>query len=175
MYRAITTGWIPPETLGPEEYARAKGLPDTDPLKAFAGFAVSFRGKYFGGWAGDPAKAGNCSDPVGGQSRELVRMVHSIATKGFEFRHMSFFDVLPQKADMVIYCDPPYWGTTQYCGAEFSHKAFIERVWEWASYCPVFVSEYSFPLGLEVLRVDRALSMVSVGRRRLEKLFLVRR
>lgn len=51
LYKAVANGWVPPTSLSEDEYQGCKLLEDTDPLKAFAGYACSFGGKWFGGYA----------------------------------------------------------------------------------------------------------------------------
>ena len=46
------------------------------------------------------------------------------------------------KENSVVYCDPPYSGTTEYDGG-FNHKEFFE--WAHALKEPVFISEYNIP------------------------------
>lgn len=52
MYKALQKGWRPPTAVSEEEYAHYKALKDpNDPMTAFVGFAASFGGKWFGGYA----------------------------------------------------------------------------------------------------------------------------
>lgn len=135
LYSAMQTGWVPPDTLSEEDYTRAKTLPDSDPLKAFAGFGCSFSGKWFGG-AARPLNQ-YCAT----SKRSLQKQ---LPNPRLEFRCMSFFDVLPQPLEGFIYCDPPYKGTTGY-GMSWDPDAFWTRVREWAVFCPIFISEFSAP------------------------------
>lgn len=75
--------------------------------------------------------------------RSLARKLSSSA--GWGLVCISFFDVHPQPG-LVVYCDPPYRGTSGY-GTEFDFELFDARVLEWARFGPVYVSEYSFPHG----------------------------
>ena len=45
--------------------------------------------------------------------------------------------------DAIVYCDPPYKGTADYCVGEFDHEEF----YEWCRNCPntVLISEYYMP------------------------------
>jgi len=50
--------------------------------------------------------------------------------------------------DMLIYCDPPYFGTTQYSRqvvGDFDHNRFWGVVRKWSSNNVVMVSEYIAP------------------------------
>lgn len=46
-------------------------------------------------------------------------------------------------ADAIVYCDPPYAGTTDYSVGEFNHAEF----YDWCRNCPniVLISEYNMP------------------------------
>lgn len=46
----------------------------------------------------------------------------------------------------LIYCDPPYAGTTSYgATGAFDYPRFYTKVREWSCYTDVFVSEYRMP------------------------------
>jgi DNA adenine methylase len=148
LYRAVRDGWDPPSVLTESAYAEARSLPDTDPLKAFAGFGCSFGGKWFGGYArgaGDYAA----------QSRSaLLRDIPKL--RACKILHLSFFSVNPRKVQElpeVIYADPPYAGTTPYKGVSaFDHPKFWVRCQEWAALgVRVFVSEYQCPVPHELV------------------------
>jgi DNA adenine methylase len=142
LAKAVQAGWCPPEELTEEEYAAARNLPDDDPMKAFVGFGCSFGGKWFGGFARNAKGTNHCA----GARRSLL--------KDFEhadriiFDCLSFFDVKPRTASgpgCVIYCDPPYRGTTKYTHAkEFDHDLFWRLCERWAD-CGwhVYISEFS--------------------------------
>ncbi len=141
LYSAVKAGWQPPTEVGPDEYARAKTLPDTDPMKAFCGFGCSFGGKWFGGYA--KGFNGPLTYPQLA-ARNVVRSVSKLQT----FRVECFLSAQPEACDKVLYLDPPYAGTTQYSGAPpFDHSRFIDRVRDWGKLVPTFVSEYDFPIG----------------------------
>lgn len=173
LYRAILEGWEPPETLSKEEWQAAKSLPDSNPLKGFAGFACSYRGLYFSGYAGGY---------VGPSSREgaiaakevLCRDIALLKVSGVAIEQIDFLSVEP-KPGFFLYLDPPYKGTAEYKGTQtFNHEAFYRRALEWSRFGPVLVSEYSLPIGREVWSKTRK-SMLTTGSgdTRTEKLFLV--
>jgi len=54
MFRALQDGWIPPEIVTEWDYYVAKEDQDIDPhIAGFVGFACSFAGKFWGGYARD--------------------------------------------------------------------------------------------------------------------------
>ncbi len=169
LYTSVRLGWIPPKSLSKEEYQLAKALPDSDPLKAFAGAGVSFGGKWFGGYAKDrpQQRYAECSSNV------LLRDIPKCA--GFDFVAVDFLEVAPRDyGELTIYCDPPYAGTTGY-GTIFDHALFWSRCVEWAKYAVVLVSEYSSPVGTCVWEKHRNLGMQSETKSagRVERLFRI--
>lgn len=145
MYKQLQLGWEPPATLTEAQYHACKLLPDSDPLKAFAGFAVSYASKYFGGFA-----RGAGRDFAAEGYRNLKTQRQLLA--GVKFGCFSFFDITP-RAHMVLYCDPPYTGTTAYTGTvDFDSARFWQRASDWvAAGSRVFVSEFSCPVASSVL------------------------
>lgn len=145
MWQAVARGWEPPGVVTEEEYQKLRTA-DPSPLRAAVGFGASFGGKWFGGYARN-ADAKNymqtCVNVLRRQ-RGLFR--------GAELAHVSYLE-WPVVPGVVVYCDPPYAGTTGYKGTQgFDHDQFWARMREWAaSGSYVFVSEYSAPSDWEVL------------------------
>jgi len=107
--------------------------------KGYAGFAFSYSGKWLGGW---------CRDGV--DSRDYVREAYSNAVnqspllQGVKLIKAGYKSLQIPK-NSIIYCDPPYEGTTKYKDG-FNHSEF----WEWVRIKSleghsVFVSEYNAP------------------------------
>lgn len=141
LYRAVQSGWEPPNEVSSEEYAAAKSLPDSDPMKAFCGFGCSFGGKWFGGWGG-PSKHHPTGLAIYTRNSLLKNGVPGVV------ECVDFMSVQPRPCKEILYLDPPYYGTTRYAGVpSFDSERFVERVGEWARHTHVFVSEYSFPIG----------------------------
>lgn len=140
MWQAVQQGWTPPEALSEDEYAAARDLPDSDPLKAFAAFGCSFGGKEFGGFARSTGRDHT------EESRRRLRKDADLL-RATQFVRMSFFDPTPcsQAPGAYIYCDPPYADTTAYRTGAWDSVAFWARAREWAAFCPVYVSEFSGP------------------------------
>ncbi len=159
MYRAVQAGWDPPATLSEPDYQAARDLPDSDPLKAFAGFACSFGGKWFGGYARDPKSDRNYA---GAARRSILKRVRAIHDAGGEFSQIDFLNVEPGPTDLVLYLDPPYRGTTGYSIA-LDHDALYRRVAAWSRYTDVFVSEYAMPWGRIALEFDHCMSVAGKG------------
>jgi len=154
LYSAVADGWDPPKTISEAEYHAAKTLPDSNPLKAFAGFCAGFGGKYFGGYA-----RGESRNWAAEGRRALLR-----DCPGREFFHVDWLAMEPFACKGALYLDPPYAGTTGYAATgAFDSVVFEARVLQWAKLgVPVFVSEYEFPLGTEIWS-QQLLKRASVG------------
>lgn len=150
-----------------EDYKKLRN-DDTYKYKGYAGFAFSYSGKWLGGW---------CRDKLG--LRDYVREAYSNAIhqspllQGVNFTTSSYLDLrIPDNS--IIYCDPPYEGTTKYKD-EFSHQEF----WQWCRYKTkeghtVFVSEYNAPDDFKCVwqqEVNSSLTKNTGGKKAIEKLF----
>lgn len=188
--RAVRAGWEPPAELSREAWEAARALPDTHPLKAFAGFGCSFSGLWFTGYAGAEMSHIN-HDSVSGPRQITTRPVRACALSikrdvpalsACLLAWLSFFDVDPVTAPTqpeCIYADPPYAGTSGYAAVgAFDHARFWSYCQGWAARgVRVFVSEYACPVGADVawekLHRDRVRSSGGAQRVKLERLFRV--
>lgn len=142
MWRALSKGWKPPTFVSETDYACVNALRDQDdPLTAFVGFGCSFAGKWFGGYARGSAKRNYAANAASSLSSKMLNLqgVHWSAN---DYRNAAY------PKNCVIYCDPPYQGTTQYGGAAepFNWGDFWNfcREKSRAGHV-VFVSEYAAP------------------------------
>jgi DNA adenine methylase len=142
MFQAIRKGWRPPADMTEIEYRLLRDSQDyTDPLVAFAGHMMSWGGKWFAGFARPHKKQ---RDRIGATGRKIVERV--LALPDTQFSVLDYRDI-PIAAGDLIYCDPPYAGTTKaYFNNKFDHGEF----WNWARYVRsigaiVVISEYSAP------------------------------
>lgn len=139
LLKAVSEGWVPPSSVTEDEYKEAKISKKIDPRTAFIGFLCSFGSKFFGGYARN--KIGTNYAKTGHNS--LVKQAPNL--KGIKFTNVSYKEMLiPEKS--IIYCDPPYFGTTGYSTGLFCHIEF----WDWCRERVkdghrVFVSEYVAP------------------------------
>lgn len=170
LIHACRNGWEPPTDLSESEYQYAKTLPPENPLHGFAAFCCSFGGKYWGGYA---REAGRNFAKQG--KNALLRKIE--ATRGVEFQLMSFEQLQPGSGDLV-YCDPPYGGTTMgYSTPVWNPEAF----WSWARESAargaiLLVSEFSAPEGVAVLaQIESSTDLRTKNRNQqtTEKLFVM--
>lgn len=161
MWIAAKKGWAPPSQLAKVQWEAAKAAPDTNPLKAFAGFGCSFKGIWFGSYIsnqlvvsttyipGKPAFIAKAVCPAMQARAAIIKTVR--ATMHWEFKCVSFFDVEPSASERFIYADPPYEGTAGYSTGAFPHELFWKQCQAWARFVPVIVSEYRCPVAHRVL------------------------
>lgn len=161
LYKETCRGWRPPEVVSFSDWTRARSLPDTDPFKAFAGFACSYGGKWFGGYAENVGPRVVQSGPAAGKvvtddyarasARKILHQCAELHSRGCEIEQIDFLDVDPwPDFGGVLYLDPPYRGGVTGYSMPFDHERFDARVQQWARITDVFVSEYALPYGREV-------------------------
>lgn len=141
MWKELSRGWQPPTSVSESLYNDVKNRNDVcDPLTAFCGFGCSFSGKWFGGYARD-SSGRNYAANAASSLRKKMR-----GLSGVQWRHCSYTEISPEP-NSLIYCDPPYIGTTQYSAVpSFDWGMF----WDWCrkrveEKCLVLVSEYTAP------------------------------
>ena len=134
-----------PELISEDDYAIAKESKHGG-LNGFIGFAMSFGGKWFGGYRRDVKGTRGCIDNMRTQTRRSRNnaIAQGVKLKGVDFTCCGYDELcIPQQS--IIYCDPPYEGTTKYKD-DFNHRDF----WQWCrdkakEGHQVFVSEYNAP------------------------------
>lgn len=149
MWKALQNGWIPPDNISEEEYKYLKAAQDIeDPvLVAWTGFLCSYGGKWFGGYINDykedrRSKAGVLPNHQKESKNSIVKQTPFM--KGVEL-YCESYDALIIPPRSIIYCDPPYRGTTGY-----KNKFDNDLFWEWCRQKTreghlVYISEYSAP------------------------------
>jgi len=112
---------------------------DNYKYKGYAGFAFSYGGKWLGGWRRDGL---NKRDYVSESYKNAINQ--SPLLQGVILINESYLDLqIPENS--LIYCDPPYEGTTKYKNS-FNHTEF----WDWCRKKAkeghiIYVSEYNAP------------------------------
>lgn len=154
---ALANGWEPPEFISREFYSECRnkfnsGVYSNDEahILGYVGVNGSYGGKWYTGYAGRSiTKVGTVRDyPLEAYNNVMAQVVN---IKGVEFISADYGDIdnidLPPQS--IIYCDPPYIGTTEYIAAKrsgFDSNEFWawcrERVFDGHN---VFISEYSAP------------------------------
>lgn len=140
MYKNMQRGWLPPETVSKEEYYAIKSNQDKDmALSGFVGFACSFGGKWWGGYARN-----NSGTNYAAQSRRsLLKKWDGISLAKF---YSLDYQCVPVHKNSVIYCDPPYANTTRYSNSKgFDYGVFWNYMRLLSEENLVFISEISAP------------------------------
>lgn len=166
-----------PDLITEDEYQKLKQEMKVSGLTGFTGFAMSFGGKFFGGYRRDVAGTKGCIENMKTQTRRSKQnaIKQSKSLKGVKLVNCSY-DKLPLNSDnCLIYCDPPYEGTTEYRD-KFDHTKF----WNWcremsAKGHVVFVSEYNAPDDFQCVwqrEIVSSLTKNTGAKKGVEKLFI---
>ena len=143
LLEAVQNGQELPEHITKDEYLAVKTNKDNYPdwYVGFVGFVSSFRAKFFGGYSG------YCTTKTGIQRNYIKERINNILKQNLDGIKLvcSSYDALDIPANSIIYCDPPYNGTTKYKDS-FDSDAF----WQWCrdkakEGHTVYVSEYNAP------------------------------
>ncbi len=172
LYRALQAGYELPNTVDEALYARYKANQDaSDPLTAFIGIGCSFGAKWFGGFARGSGSSGARNYALEAKRGLAAKISVCADVQFFSEDYRRFMRRVPGGA--VVYCDPPYKGTTGY-GWTINHEEFYRecRLLKGRG-CRVFVSEYDMPHPFRLLRSFEV--RTSIDRRgdtaRVEKLY----
>jgi len=138
-------------------------------LKGYYGFALSYGGKWFGGWCRDSS---NKRDYVAESYRSAIKQ--SPKLKGVFFFLCNYAEIFTPP-DSIIYCDPPYKSATTYKGT-FNHVEF----WEWCrekvrAGHKVFISEYIAPNDFKCVwskEINSSLTRNTGSKKGIERLFV---
>ena len=169
-----------PPHIGEKEYKDIQHNKEKYPdwLVGYAGFNLSFAAMFFGGYRRDKAGVRNYENEA---RQNLLAQQNLLA--GIEFSCLDYRSLhIPDGS--IVYCDPPYKGTTGYKD-KFDHSAFYTWVKEKSKINTVFVSEYNMPDFAEcvwekevyhILHPCRSsnLDVLSVGKKQTEKLFRIK-
>lgn len=143
LLKAVQNEQELPEYITKDEYIAVKTNKDNYPdwYVGFVGFVSSFRAKFFGGYSG------YCTTKTGVQRNYIKERINNILKQNLDGIKLvcSSYDALDIPANSIIYCDPPYNGTTKYKDS-FDSDAF----WQWCrdkakEGHTVYVSEYNAP------------------------------
>jgi DNA adenine methylase len=127
-----------PDSVSETEYKAIKGLPP-EPISSWVRFECSFGAKFENGYARNKVGANYAR-----MGKNLAKK-QSPLLKGVRLINCSYSDLGFNKPSL-IYCDPPYQGTTGYKTGSFNHEAFFDWcVQKRKEGHVVFVSEYNAP------------------------------
>jgi len=171
MWKAVSNGWLPPKEFTEEEYKNIRNKKDDYPpeLVGYVGFALSYGGKWFGGWCRDSE---NKRDYVLEAYNNAIKQFPKL--KGVKFSNKSIYEIDP-KIKAIIYCDIPYKNSTKYKD-DFNYEEF----YNWCRIMTskgniIFVSEYSMPKDFECIWQKEIVSSLTANtgdKKGIEKLFI---
>jgi DNA adenine methylase len=170
LWSAVSEGWMPPKNITEDDYYNLRGDKTPSPERGYAAFGLSYGGKKFGGWRRDSKGERNYVDESYRNAEKQFPLL-----RGVKFICDSYLNS-PITKDSVIYCDPPYKGTTAY-SSDFSHPEFWNWVRDISRSNHIFVSEYEAPDDFEAVwskDVASSLTADTGSKRNTEKLWVPR-
>lgn len=174
MWNELQKGWIPPSHITEEEYISVRDNKEKYPdyYVGYIGYAATFGAKWFGGYA-----RGNEIPPRDRSNESYKNIIKQLPhIRNILFTQGDYKEHTVKNA--VIYCDPPYQGTTKYETKSFNYDEF----WSWCRKMSkenwLFVSEYNVPDDFECIWFKENLANFDCNRGnniskkiRVEKLF----
>ena len=176
LFKEAINGRKFPDFVSREMYEEARNGNLDDALTAYIGFCASYSGKYFAGYVGNNylSERGKIRNRQQEAINNFLLTVEGLRSmEDLELSSLPYYD-LEIKEGSVVYCDPPYMGTTGYKTGGFNH----ERFWKWAEavseHSTVFVSEYTTlsDFFVPVWEKDTKITLARAGKRATEKLFI---
>lgn len=171
LYQAIKDGWVPEFDYTEDEYNYVRTHKEESPyLTGYFGFALSYGGKWFGGWRRDKQGKRNYVLEAHNNMLKQIPLIKDII-----FANCSYFQIIPPK-NSIIYCDPPYRGTTKY-HSDFNYENFYSWCREMKNLGhQIFVSEYSMPEDFKCVwqkEIVSSLTQDTGSKKAVEKLFTI--
>lgn len=184
LMQALQGDWVLPTEVTEEEYQEAKKnsehflqISPTGLMAwevGFIGFCCSYSGKWFGGYARGNDNKGKPRNYARESADNLNRQRKHLKYVEFYNGDYKMVEHLDGVEGAIIYCDPPYAGTTKYSN-KFNSKEF----WDWCNKMTekgfkVFVSEYEAPEGWRCIwekQVNSSLTKNTGSKKAVERLF----
>lgn len=170
------------ETILLDEYKKVKLSYDNkdnsyeDWYIGLVGFCGSFGSKFFNGYA-----RSNKNDIQGERIKSAINNLKKQQPNlsNIKFFNKSFQEVKNNLSNYVIYCDPPYRGTTKYKTDPFPYEEFYQWCRDMSKTNIVLISEYNMPDDFECIWEKEVTTQISSQRKanddnniRTEKLFI---
>lgn len=175
MFEGLVSGEKYPEQISRELYNDVKSCFRAGSDKydlgfmGWVGFVASYMGKFFGGYSGTTMSKGKPCDYVAKYIRGVMRQIPNL--QGVEFRSGDYKN-LQIPGESIIYCDPPYMGTTGYADG-LNHDEF----WQWCRERvydghKVYISEYQAPDDFIQIWEKPIQNCLSLNKKATERLFI---
>lgn len=147
LYKAIQKDEFdyPIDLISQEEYKKLKKENDlSNPLTTFVGHGLSYAGKWWGGYDTYYLKRGKPNAVQNMTINSLKKKFSLSHIKNALFTCESYDKLEPD--NMLIYCDPPYKGTTMdYISNQFDSDQFWDTMRKWSKNNTVIISEFNAP------------------------------
>lgn len=132
-----------PPVVTREQYKLLKGT-EPHPINSWIRYECSFGSKFDNGYAS------NSEGRNYAEKGKNLAIKQSPKIQSVEFICASYNDVIVENS--LIYCDPPYQGTTGYKTGAFNHEEFFDWCRQMKSKGnSIFVSEYNAPDDFELV------------------------
>jgi len=128
-------------TVDEDRYERLKKSAPS-PQRGYAGFLLSYGGKWFGGFSSKYGERDFHKEAEIG----CKKLQADLQDKTICFENKSFEEFEPYH--MCVYADPPYENTTGY-GVRFDHNKFWNIMRRWSVTNDVYISSYDAPNDFE--------------------------
>lgn len=143
LLKAVQRGETIP-SISRREYYRLKNETSSVNLRrATAAFTYSYNGKEWGGYTGPYVEGDVKREPAKERKRYYSLLADNETFSRTNIRCMQYWSIRPKRK--LIYCDPPYIGTTGYGKDCFDHDRFWDVMREWSKENVVLISEYVAP------------------------------
>lgn len=137
MWDSLQRGWIPPLSVTEEEYEAFRAASHPSPIRGFISHGASWGGKKFGGYARGGGR--NYAEETARNLSKIIKNTGNVSFGCCDYRNITV------RSGDVVYCDPPYAGTTDY-KTSFDSREFWGVAKRWADGgAQVYVSEYNAP------------------------------
>ena len=171
LLRAVQAGREIPR-ITRERYTLLKKTMRDSLEKAVAGITFSFNGKLWGGYTElYTRKNGKVDDMFLSRKRHYERLKQSPSFMSASLACRDYRSHSPHGC--VVFCDPPYAGTTGYYGSKFDTDEFWKVMRGWAKHNTVFISEYSCPPDFLPVLAFKKKSTLAGGDRQTERTEMV--
>lgn len=177
--KSLQNGWNPLESVDMtrELYNEIKDFKNNyEPqMVALAGLCATYNAKWFGGYAGIVnTKIGTKRNYYTEAVRNVLKQIENLKDVQYYCESYVNLDDLVELKDCVIYCDPPYEGTTKYKD-DFLHKSYWNWVRELSKNNIVLCSEYNAPNDFECIWSKELVTTLDKNSRgkSVEKLFRI--
>lgn len=169
-----------PNGISEEEYIKVRDNKDKydEWYVGLVGFCSTFSAKWFNGYARSFKSDGITPRNQSNEGiRNLIKQAPNL--KNIHFNCRDFRDINQNISNFVIYCDPPYRGTTKYKTEEFPYEEFYQWCKNMAKNNIVLVREYNMPNDFECIWSKETIANFDSNRKsndnknkRIEKLFI---